>query len=134
MILGFKKKFPWGKPSNFEKKILDGSKIHTFREDKRGRWKPGVLIHFATGIRTRFYNCFKKGVCKSTQSIRIEKYDTYYGVEGPFYKIYINSEPVFDDVVEKLAKNDGFDSLGDFFKWFNTDFHGKIIHWTDFKY
>ena len=36
--------------------------------------------------------------------------------------------------IEQLAKNDGFDSVQDFFNWFNEDFNGRIIHWTDFKY
>ena len=33
-----------------------------------------------------------------------------------------------------LAKNDGFANVNDFFKWFSSDFSGKIIHWTNFKY
>lgn len=28
----------------------------------------------------------------------------------------------------------GFDSVKDFFRYFNKDFKGKIIHWTDLKY
>jgi len=38
------------------------------------------------------------------------------------------------DYLKTLARNDGFESVDDFFKWFNADFQGKIIHWTDFKY
>jgi len=34
----------------------------------------------------------------------------------------------------KSPFNDGFESLQDFFNWFNKPFRGKIIHWTDFKY
>lgn len=33
-----------------------------------------------------------------------------------------------------LAKNDGFDDVYQFYKWFNKDFKGKIIHWTEFRY
>ena len=36
--------------------------------------------------------------------------------------------------IKILAKNDGFDSVDDFFKWFDKDFNGKIIHWTNKKY
>ena len=34
----------------------------------------------------------------------------------------------------QLAINDGFESLKHFFEYFNEDFEGKIIHWTDLKY
>lgn len=33
-----------------------------------------------------------------------------------------------------ICLNDGFDSIHDFLLWFNKDWEGKIIHWTDFKY
>ena len=63
MILGFKKQFP--------PMILVGTKIHTIREDKHDRWKAGNKIHFATGIRTKNYNQFYSGVCKSVQAITL---------------------------------------------------------------
>lgn len=33
-----------------------------------------------------------------------------------------------------IAGNDGFNSIDDFFAYFNKDFSGKIIHWTDLRY
>ena len=36
--------------------------------------------------------------------------------------------------VENIARNDGFDSINEFFDFFDKDFSGKIIHWTDKKY
>lgn len=36
--------------------------------------------------------------------------------------------------IEELAMNDGFESVDQFFAWFNKDWKGKIIHWTDLKY
>lgn len=33
-----------------------------------------------------------------------------------------------------LFHNDGFENLFDFFEWFNEDFKGKIIHFTDLRY
>ena len=38
------------------------------------------------------------------------------------------------DEMLQLAHNDGFDTIDDFFAYFNEDFIGKIIHWTDLKY
>lgn len=52
MILSFKEQFI--------PKILDGTKIHTIREDKKNRWEAGKKIHFATGVRTKNYKCPKK--------------------------------------------------------------------------
>jgi len=33
-----------------------------------------------------------------------------------------------------LSANDGFDSVEQFFQWFDKDFKGKLIHWTDYEY
>jgi hypothetical protein len=138
MILSFKKQFV--------DRILDGTKIHTIREDKHGKWKSGNWINFATGVRTPYYDQFKFGVCFNVQDISI-----FWGNQEPrkpaVFLSNINKLPVDEilniffisgecgkDQMEQLAKNDGFDSVDDFFEWFNTDFEGKIIHWTDFKY
>ena len=89
------------------------------------------------------YNCFREDVCRSIQSIQIQHLD-----EKPYYqiretrviidgKLYFRRIAFKDDpqgVMEKPAKNDGFDSVEDFFKWFHSDFQGKIVHWTDFRY
>lgn len=120
MILGFNEKFP--------PKIEAGTKIHTLREDKKDRWKAGKTIHFATGVRTKAFNCFRKGKCVSTQKITIT-----YRV-GHSALVNIDYRYLTQDEVNILAKNDGFDSVEDFFTWFDKDFVGKIIHWTDFKY
>ena len=130
MILGFKKQFV--------SKILSGEKIHTIREDKHNRWETGKKIHFATGMRTKNYNCFKIGICKSVQKIEI----TYKGnkifveIEGnpPYIWIQYLKEKYTHPNILKLAKNDGFDNIDDFFKWFDKDFTGKLIHFTNKKY
>ena len=36
--------------------------------------------------------------------------------------------------MEKLAYNDGFESVEAFFNYFCKDFKGKIIHWTNLRY
>ena len=64
MILGFK--------NQFVPAILDGTKIHTIRKDPHHRWKPGMTIQMATGVRTKKYKCFKKAICVSVQEVRIE--------------------------------------------------------------
>lgn len=134
MILSFKKQFPWGAPTNFEEKIISGDKIHTIRHDPHNRWISGRKIHMATGVRTKNYRCFDDSKsCISKQRIEI----IYVGY-SPMIKVYHtetiwtcgNSTPLFD----RFSKNDGFDSTKDFFRWFDKDFSGVIIHWTDFRY
>jgi len=137
MILGFKEQF---KPL-----ILSNSKIHTIREDKNDRWKPGNIIHFATGVRTKNYNQFAKGTCKSIQLIELINHGNHV-----FCKIIINdSDYIHNDCIDyennrhdihllaKVAHNDGL-NIHDFISWFvpnkNDKFKGKIIHWTDFQY
>lgn len=149
MILSFKKQFPWkgtdGKPAetNFKQKILDGIKIHTFREDPNQRWHAGRKIHMAAGVRTKNYFCFLESECVSVQSIHIQ-YEWFHQVmmdlkvivDGDL-KYHIQDNGIHTDgtvFIEQLAKNDGFDSVEDFFKWFHSDYQGKIIHWTDFRY
>ena len=129
MILSFKKKFPWGKPTNFEEKIINWLKIHTLREDKFGRWNAGRVCQCATGVRTKKYNCFAVRSCVYIQAIQIN----YYGDNG-YPDVIIDGDLLSQERIELLAKNDGFDSVEDFFKWFEEDFQGKIIHWTDLKY
>ena len=124
-------------------------KIHTIREDKKNRWKPGILIDF-------FINCRQKDMFRfapqisvvSVQEvfmtrrghdleITISKVDSYIGGDD-FY--------LYHDAKKQLALNDGFDSLIDFNLYFleridenykqtgNSWFKGKIIHWTDERY
>lgn len=119
-------------------------KIHTIREDKSNRWKSGNDIHFVINNvaknRLQFAPLVK---CVSVQKIQII-YKNYMGEKIP--TVTINSiEYVFDPyfqfsdpescgIIEELAINDGFPSTEAFFQYFNEDFTGKIIHWTDLKY
>ena len=130
MILNFLKGFQVNgsrKNTNFEDKIKKGIKLHTIRKDEHKRWKEGMKIHFSTGSRTPQYNNFKTGVCKGIQSIEIRNRN-----------IYIDDRelPLLSDKVEWLAVNDGFDSIEDFWAWFDqySPFTGRIIHWSDIRY
>lgn len=128
MVLGFLKGFMVDgrrKQTNFENKIKKGIKLHTIRWDGKDRWKAGRKIHFAHGVRTNNYNCFKEGICKGTQKIEIGN-----------RQIFVNDVKLSEDEIEFLSINDGFDSLEDFWGWFDvySPFTGKIIHWTDLEY
>lgn len=121
MVLSFKQQFV--------EKILDGSKVHTIRRDHGRRWQKGKKIHFATGVRTKDYRQFHAGVCKWNQSIHIEadSRQVWVGLNGGMHRLSPSG-------VDLLAKNDGFDTTEEFWGWFSEDFHGVIIHWTDFVY
>jgi len=36
--------------------------------------------------------------------------------------------------MERLSKNDGFETMEDFWTFFNEPYQGMIIHWTDTRY
>lgn len=157
MILSFKKKFDNGDPTYFKEKILastgqhnehsDRPKLHTIREDSHDRWKLGMLIHPAYGVRTKNYEQFTETLqCHSLQEIEFkwkitddEKYCAVF-IDGVFYGDSTWSQayhPAFCTNYSGLgilASNDGFDGIFDMFDWFNKDFTGKIIHWTNLKY
>lgn len=129
MILSFKKQFV--------EPIKTGRKIHTIRKDPSRRWKRGKNIHFSTGVRTKKYECFGNGECKSTQTV----FMTY--AYNDLIEISIDGAELFD-YKERLefAQNDGFDTWEDFFNWFypiiqadpNKEFSARLIHWTDKRY
>lgn len=118
-------------------------KIHTIREDKTNRWQVGKMIDFYINNRTKKAFCFAPSVpIISIQSIYI--HHTISSAGTPLVYIEIDKRcfdtyNVMDKIsafknIEKLAQNDGFDSVEDFLNYFNGDFKGKIIHWTNFKY
>ena len=121
MILGFK--------PQLKQPILDGIKIHTIRMDKKKRWRKLMKIHYATGVRTKNYNEFKRGVCTGTQRIDI-------GWDGT---IYIDKKLLSVSEAYQLARNDGFNGLQEMFDWFDNEHElpiedATLIHWTDFRY
>jgi hypothetical protein len=122
MIVGFKKQF--------EEPILNGTKKHTIREDKKERHGGGATLHLATGVRTKSYRCLKKVLCTSVQKIEIIYVN---GIYNDVF-VYLDGRELSYDEVTKMAKNDGFNSQDSFFEWFNKDFSGKIIHWTKLRY
>lgn len=126
-------------------------KIHTMRADPTNRWKAGRKIEMVyRGAGYKIIDHFNKGipeleVCTGVQKVEISWY-TYHakpleimGLKGGTHRepiVIIDGQryPGACSQIRDLAKNDGFDSLEDFYKWFNKDWEGKIIHWTDYRY
>ncbi|RQO37929.1 hypothetical protein DBR39_13655 [Chryseobacterium sp. KBW03] len=118
------------------------SKIHTIREDKTSRWKSGMMIDFFINARQKNMFCFAPRIqVTSIQNIEI-KFMSIWNSHGLYAKpfVKIDGTIIYDvagngkEKMLQLAVNDGFESIDDFFSYFNKDFKGKIIHWTGFKY
>lgn len=52
----------------------------------------------------------------------------------PKKRVAIDGNILKEAEILQLAQNDGFDTVEEFFEYFNEDFTGKLIHWTDKKY
>ena len=118
--------------SRFAPLIRAGIKIHTIREDKNNRWKPGREInHWMGNPRNVSKNPHPFGqerndVCISTQVIEIIPASKLVSIDN---RVLNRGE------IEELAYNDGLENSRIFFKWFSADaFIGKIIHWTEKRY
>ena len=163
MILGFKTKFPWGEPTFFWQKIIASvpvdperphsspgnmfssyvPKIHTIRVGNR--WKAGQWLHMATGVRTKQYDQFNKGIpelakCRATQrfDLTFRNRDVVALYIDKKLKYCKNRDHVYEcepGWLDQFAKNDGFNDAEQFFRWFTKSIrNGQIIHWTDKKY
>lgn len=127
---------------DFPLKFQDG-KFHTMREDKKNKWKAGNLIHFVINNRTpKRYQFAPVLKCVSTQNVIIKWEGTFITItidDNLFSKFntaasWSHGLDNGDSKICELSKNDGFDDLESFLKYFSTNFTGKIIHWTNFKY
>jgi len=125
----------------FDNTISHIPKFHTIRKDESKRWGPEVMIDFFINARTKLMFRFAPRIpVISTQNIRIKRYNDLAQVFidniwfGDAFFNGFNKIDGHNVDLETLALNDGFESVDDFFKYFDSDFKGKIIHWTDLKY
>lgn len=112
-------------------------KHHTIR--KKGRWKQGIMIDFFINARTPdMFRFAPRLECKSTQDIQIiwsKEHETLVTVKIDGKLFYTGSYlSNINKKMNELAMKDGFQRSEDFFLYFNTDFHGDLIHWTNKKY
>ena len=118
MVLSFKQQFV--------QLIIHGDIPHSIREDRFNKWKAGMMIHFATGVRTANCNVFRTAQCTGTQIIEILP---KAGL------IFINGEELMYPDMRSVMQNEGHHNLSCFYRRFNNaPFRGKIIHWTALNY
>lgn len=115
-------------------------KRHTMRTNDKTRWNVENNIHFVINNRTPKRFQFTPVIpVKSVQKIEIKWMLFTKEIINRKPIVWIDSLPFYDVTtglnrgIEILSKNDGFESEKEFFEWFNVDFIGKIIHWTDVK-
>jgi hypothetical protein len=112
-------------------------KLHTMREDKKDRWHTGSKIHMVVFNRTKNQFQFAPIIdCISTQVVEIINRKDYSFVSVGnhcLFEMDTHTVSITPEFVQ-LVNNDGFESIDEFFNWFDHDFKGKIIHWTDLKY
>ncbi|MBD1394282.1 hypothetical protein [Mucilaginibacter glaciei] len=129
MVISFNKKFV--------EPILTGSKIHTIREDAKGRWRPGITMHMYTGGRfSKEYRQFIEMDCRSVQDVYMTYYNGKLEVSVDDTLIYGYPER------NEFAISDGFADWEDFEKWWipilmndpELKYKGRVIHWTNIKY
>lgn len=126
---------------NAEQNIADLVKIHTMRDDKHNRWRPGMKIHHHIG-RYKKYRCFLINECVSTQMVLV-----VFDVKKTKISLKITVDRRRLDKLEMITfiRNDGFICQQDFIDWFfpvdkklnirlRTMWTGRLIHWTNLKY
>lgn len=129
--------------------IMIDPKIHTMRSDSNDRWQKGKKIHSVINNRTPNRFQFAPTIpCTGFERVKIKWYGGNERLDKAV-RVYIEgkeigcgiwnknfeTQPIFTGKqMFELRKNDGFESLQDFFAWFNEDWSGKIIHWTSFRY
>lgn len=145
MVLGFSEHWN-GHPTNFVEHVLSGRKWHTVRWGNR--WRPGMSIQFATGVRTKNYRCFHVGKCATVQTVKIipsrpdpKNQSSYL----PRVLVARGQQQILQPLCAfelfAFAINDGFESAYDLNRWIasacrynNLDaFRGQVVMWEPIK-
>lgn len=120
MLLGFKKQFvPY---------ILDGSKTHTIRAERKLRPKVGEICHCYTGLRQKGAKLLGRWKC-----VRVQKIEISHSSSGVF-EVRLDGELLTVDEATALMRRDGFRGYAPLAQaaefWAgNLPFFGVIIHW-----
>lgn len=128
-----------GKPNHFVEKIRAGFKVHTIRRDVQNLWHAGMPIELVINIDTPACYQFAPVVyCIRVQRISIRHLETEE-VDArketvTRKEIWIDDRLLTQQEEMRLIANDGFDSPAEFYAYFDQDFKGKLIQWTDLKY
>ena len=111
--------------SRFVPLILNGSKTHTIRGDRKRADKPGNTMHLYTGLRQKGARLLMRVPC-----IRVEP--IFIDVER---RVFLGEEQLSPDECEAMAVRDGFSSFPDMMMFWEgrLPFHGHVYHWDPQK-
>lgn len=105
-----------------ERALAKGIKLHTIRQKPIAK---GTMLNHIVYPYHKERRCVLTNFCKSTQMITIE----------PTYRmIKVDGRELSKTDMERLAKNDGFETTDDFWTFFKEPYQGMIIHWTNTRY
>lgn len=106
--------------SVFKPKVLDGSKFHTIR-DRKNPPKVGEYLFLWWKSRTPERAFLGVTICTQVDPIMIDR-------DGQ--KVTINEKLLDKNAIEVFAKDDGFESIDDFWKFFDKPISASLIHWN----
>ena len=110
--------------AEFASAVQNGTKRQTIRPKRKRPIQWSDYLYFYTGQRTRSCRKLGESVCLAVRDICIV-------TEGR--QVAIDGLKLTTTEVENLAKDDGFDSVGAFFAWFEgrygPEFNGVLITW-----
>lgn len=116
----------------FVEKILNGEKPHTIRRRRKHPTKVGDLIKMFVGLRTKNCRQFAEAMCVKVEPLIIYPVKHEVLIEwresGTF--VWMTAKEL-----ERLALNDGFGSVRDFFSFFLDTYRMEmldgfeVIHW-----
>lgn len=132
---------------NFQKRfvtpILNHTKKHTIRANRRHPDKVGNIAHLYTGLRTKKTSLLGRHPIVKIEDIEISagcvvrSRSCRCGVVGcqRLPRIWIADQELSIDEREKLARLDGFQSLAEMQQFWRgrLPFRGQIIHWNPSK-
>jgi hypothetical protein len=134
-------KYPTAYGFSFNQTLDLNLKLHTIRDDQKDRWKAGMKIDFFINVRKKDMFRFapvlpvvsvQKIEIIITENCALRKRQVW--IDDVFALYYEYGDRIIDKGLLQLVQNDGFDTIEDFFAYFDKDFTGKLIHWTDLKY
>ena len=115
--------------NQFASKILDGTKIHTIRRQRKRPIKAGDNLFHFTGQRT--VKCIRLLENKCVYAVPIIIRENW--LESIL--VYINKNLISYNEQVRLAKNDGFDDIVDFWLFFKRaglPLCGQLIGWGEY--
>jgi hypothetical protein len=132
---GFYDSYKYKFDKSYDLDETETPKLHTIRRDVFNKWKNTSEIKFFINVNLEEEFQFAPIVpLVSAQSIRISYHEEDFEKACSEPAIYIDEKPIDLETLSALAVNDGFENIVDFLTYFNTNFTGVIIHWTNLKY